>query len=101
MTLQQEDIKLKSRHEELTAEKAELSNKVTSLHQDKNDLSAEIEKLKFALEESEKSSESRQKRQIEEMENLKNSHLADVDLLKSEQIQSVADLEQKNHRETK
>ena len=94
MTLQQEDTKLKARYEELSAEKTELINKVTNLHQEKNDLNAEVEKFKFALEESEKSSELRQMRQIEEMESLKNSHLASVDLLKSEQMQSVANLEQ-------
>lgn len=94
MTLQQEDMRLKSSNEQLSAEKTELTNKVTNLHQDKIHLSAEIEKLKFALEESEKSSESRQKRQIEEMESLKNSHLADVDHLKTEQMQSLAGLEE-------
>ena len=94
MTLQQEDTKLRARYEELSSEKTELINKVTNLHQEKNDLNAEVEKFKFALEESEKSSELRQMRQIEEMESLKNSHLASVDLLKSEQVQSVANLEQ-------
>ena len=94
MTLQQADTKLKSRNDQLSAEKTDLTTKVTNLHQDKIDLSAEIEKIKFALEESEKSSESMQKRQIEEMESLKISHLADVDLLKTEQMQSVAGLEQ-------
>ena len=94
MNLQQEDTKLKSSYEKLSAEKTELTNTVTNLQQDKINLSAEMEKIKIALDESLKSSESMQKRQIEEVESLKNSHLAEVDLLKTEQVQSVAGLEQ-------
>ena len=90
ITVQRKTDDLKSLSDKLSTEKTELTAVVTGLHQDKHNLDSEIQNLKSSIVEKERSLELT----MEDIENLKKSHLADVDVLKSEHMLSLANLEQ-------